>query len=129
MSQSATAPLPTTTTSGQPAGIDGSPLVGPLQARVLEHVWSHGPCTVHQVVTAVNAALGRPMAYTTYLTVMRNLARRGLLEQREVGARAHRFSALVTREQYRAAAARHVVSVHFGGKLEALVAAYGVARG
>ena len=49
-------------------------LIGPLQVRVMHHIWSHGPSTVHDVHDALMSdPLAKRLAYTTVLTVMRNL--------------------------------------------------------
>jgi predicted transcriptional regulator len=77
--------------------------VGPLQLRVLHHLWQHGSSSVHAVhrgLSAVQPAKSlKPIAYTTVLTVMRNLVRRSLLAQIKEG-RAHHFQILVRREDY-----------------------------
>ncbi len=41
-----------------------------------------------------------PLAYTTYLTVMRNLARRGFVTQTKGIGRSHMFTVVTTREEY-----------------------------
>lgn len=74
--------------------------LGPLQGRVMQHIWRNGPSTVHDVHGALNAQPGSDqLAYTTILTVMRSLAKRELLDQEPVG-RFHRFTALSTQEAY-----------------------------
>ncbi len=74
--------------------------VGPLQLRVLHYIWKHGPSTVQTVMSALNGESGsRPLAYTTFLTVMRNLARRNLLEQKKTTQRSHLFSPAVGEDE------------------------------
>jgi BlaI family penicillinase repressor len=102
-------------------------VAGPLQMRVLEHLWKHGPATVHQVHDALNDAPSGKRAYTTILTVLRNLARRKLVEQ-QVRAKSHLFAPLVTRDQYRVGAARWFVQVQFAGDVKAAIAAVSGAR-
>jgi predicted transcriptional regulator len=75
--------------------------IGPLQVRVMHYIWKHGPSTVHDVHTALNGQPGgKQLAYTTILTVMRNLARRKFLSQAADG-RAHRFTPLIDERTYK----------------------------
>jgi BlaI family penicillinase repressor len=98
-------------------------LIGHLQARVMDIVWKKGQATVHDVHQVLNAAKPeKPLAYTTVLTVMRNLARRKIVSQVPQG-RAHIFQPLVTREAYLADVARHVRDTYFGGDGAALAKA------
>ena len=99
-------------------------IVGPLQIRVLHHLWTHGPATVlavHNALMADNLVSGRrTLAYTTVLTVMRNLVRRGILEQQAAG-RAHVFSSLITREAYCQGLLAHICDEVFAGDTRALL--------
>ena len=98
--------------------------VGPLQIRVLHHLWDEGPSTVHDVHQVLNLRNletgGRQLAYTTVLTVMRNLVRRKILSQMPVG-RAHRFAPLVGREEYQLGMLRQARTELFGGDGRALL--------
>src|SRR3954470_17569991 len=88
--------------------------VGPLQLRVLHYIWKNGPSTVQTVMTALNGEQGtRPLAYTTFLTVMRNLARRNLLEQKKTSQRSHLFSAAVGEDDYKTAFIKQVFRDYF----------------
>ena len=49
--------------------------LGHLELRVMEILWSHGESNVHDVV----ARLGRPLAYTTVMTTLDRLFKKGLL--------------------------------------------------
>ena len=74
--------------------------VGPLQLRVMKYIWKNGPSTVNQVHESLNDEPGaRKLAYTTILTVMRNLAKREILDQQS-GRRSHVFSPLVDQQTY-----------------------------
>jgi predicted transcriptional regulator len=69
---------------------------GELEAAIMDRLWSRGePSTVREVLTD----LQRNIAYTTVLTVMDNLYRKGWL-RREPAGRANRYSPVNTREQY-----------------------------
>ncbi|MBA3707935.1 MAG: BlaI/MecI/CopY family transcriptional regulator [Planctomycetes bacterium] len=88
--------------------------VGPLQLRVMHFIWKHGPSTVQSVMNALNAEPNsRPLAYTTFLTVMRNLARRNLLEQKKTAQRSHMFSPTVGEDDYKSAFIRQVFRDYF----------------
>jgi predicted transcriptional regulator len=88
--------------------------IGPLQLRVMHYIWKHGPSTVQSVMTALNSDVGsRPLAYTTFLTVMRNLARRNLLEQKKTAQRSHMFSATIGEDEYKSAFIKQVFRDYF----------------
>jgi predicted transcriptional regulator len=91
--------------------------IGPLQLRVMHAVWKRGETTVSEVFLALNAEPGaKRLAYTTFLTVMRNLVRRGLLAQENTGlGKAHRFRPLLGEEAYKTAFLRQIVDDYFGG--------------
>lgn len=59
--------------------------LGPLEARVMEVVWQRGPSTVRDVLNALAADGAQELAYTTVMTVMGNLADKGLLEPTQAG--------------------------------------------
>lgn len=66
-------------------------------------VWGgNAPVTVREVLDKLNGQSGRKaLAYTTVLTVMGNLARKGMLEQHTDG-RAYRYSPAIPPEAYTA---------------------------
>ena len=79
-------------------------LIGPLQLRVMNHLWRVGSGTVQEVMNALNAGPGaKPLAYTTFLTVMRNLAKRKLLDQRKTATKRHQFVCAIGEEEYKSA--------------------------
>jgi predicted transcriptional regulator len=97
-----------------PESISKVEQIGPLQLRVMHYIWRNGPSTVQSVMTALNAEAGaKPLAYTTFLTVMRNLARRNLLEQKKTSQRSHMFSPTVGEEEYKSAFIRQVFKDYF----------------
>lgn len=55
--------------------------LGELECAVLEHVWTLGEATVHEVV----ARMDRPLAYTTIMTTLDRLYRKGLLVRLKKG--------------------------------------------
>jgi BlaI family transcriptional regulator, penicillinase repressor len=68
--------------------------LGPLEERLLEALWERGPATVREL-------LGdglQDLAYTTVMTTLDRLFKKGLLK-REAEGRAFRYSPLLTREE------------------------------
>ena len=81
-------------------------VLGPLEAEVMEVTWDLGEVTVRDVHEALNAS--RAVAYTTVMTTMGRLADKGLLRRVE-DQRAHRFTPLLSREQYADSTVKSVV--------------------
>jgi len=74
--------------------------LGPLERAVMEYVWDHeGAVTVRSVADAVGVRRG--LAYTTVMTVMERLWRKGLLVRRRAG-RAYLYQPRTTREEHTA---------------------------
>lgn len=70
--------------------------LGDLERAVLDCLWQSGePLTVREVYEAL--LKDRQLAYTTVLTTLQRLARKGLARQ-DTQTRAHRFAAVATRE-------------------------------
>jgi len=65
----------------------------------MEEVWRHGDTTVKLVMEALNRKAKPPRAYTTYMTVMRRLNDKGLLDRRRTG-RQDTYAARLSRERY-----------------------------
>jgi predicted transcriptional regulator len=71
---------------------------GDLEAVIMDRLWSWGrPATVREVVEDLRQ--GRAIAYTTVMTVMDNLRRKGALH-REMAGRAYRYQVAESREQH-----------------------------
>lgn len=81
-------------------------VLGPLEAEVMEAVWSQGEVTVRDVQQAL--LTNRPVAYTTVMTTMGRLADKGFLRRME-SQPAHRYTALLSREQYADTAVKSVL--------------------
>jgi predicted transcriptional regulator len=76
------------------------PVLHELEAEIMEEVWREGGETnVRRVMEARNRRTKRPRAYTTFMTVMRRLNDKGLLN-RERSGRQDTYVARLTREQY-----------------------------
>ncbi len=73
---------------------------GELEAVIMDLLWSRGgSATVRDVLDELQR--GRTIAYTTVMTVMDNLHRKGFLA-REKDGRAWRYRTVQSREQYAA---------------------------
>ena len=55
-------------------------MIGRLESSVMDILWEAGESSVH----AVMAKLDRPLAYTTIMTTMDRLYKKGLLDRRKV---------------------------------------------
>jgi predicted transcriptional regulator len=66
-----------------PAGRGLRKILGELELAVMESVWQRGQATVREVHEDLT---DRGLAYTTVMTVMTRLARKGLLEKQRDGA-------------------------------------------
>jgi predicted transcriptional regulator len=81
-------------------------LLGPLESEVMDVVWDRGAVSVRDVHEILQAE--RPIAYTTVMTTLGRLADKGLLRRTD-DQLAHRYSALVTREQYARSTVKSVI--------------------
>jgi predicted transcriptional regulator len=81
-------------------------VLGPLEAQVMEIIWSNDEVTVRDVHRALLKK--RTIAYTTVMTTMGRLADKGLLKRIE-DQPAHRYKPLLTREQYARSTVKSVV--------------------
>jgi len=71
------------------------PALGPLEIAVMEILWEHGESNVHDVIEK----LGRPLAYTTIMTTLDRLYKKGLLN-RYKSERAFLYSTRQTRREW-----------------------------
>lgn len=83
-----------------------SDVLGPLEAEVMEIIWDRGEVTVRDVHRAL--ASRRDIAYTTVMTTMGRLSDKKLLQRIE-DQPAHRYQALLSREQYANSTVKNVV--------------------
>lgn len=83
------------------------PHLGKLEAAVMDVLWSAGTAlTVREVLDRMPQQ--RDLAYTTVMTVLGNLLRKGLLEREPVG-RAFSYNPTVTRQGVAAASLREIL--------------------
>lgn len=71
----------------------------------MEEVWRRGEAPVRAVLDALNATSGRERAYTTVMTVMAKLHRKGLLARRREG-KTDIYVPVMPRDEYFEARAR-----------------------
>jgi predicted transcriptional regulator len=69
--------------------------LGPLEITLMEILWTHGEGNVRDVIDR----LGRPLAYTTVMTTLDRLYKKGLLARRK-SERAFIYSAALSREEW-----------------------------
>lgn len=75
--------------------------LGDLEREVMAHLWdAEGPLTVRQVHEHLSGV--RPLAYTTVMTVLDRLAKKGVVRQ-ERADRAYRYAPVQSREEMTAA--------------------------
>jgi predicted transcriptional regulator len=90
----------------------------PLELECLKALWLLGEGTVKDVQAAL--APSRALAYTTVMTLLDRLARKGAVTRRKAG-RAFLYSPVVSRELVRRAAVQELVSSLFGGSEDELL--------
>ena len=91
--------------------------LGDRELEVMTWLWANGSGTVSEV----KDGLADPLAYTTVLTILRNLEAKGFLRRAEEG-RAHRYFPRVQQRAARKRALRRLIDTLFLGSPEALLA-------
>lgn len=86
------------------------------EADLMEVLWEHGPSTVGEV----RDRLSVPLAYTTVLTILRNLEAKGYVRHEEEG-RMHRYQPCVARNTARRSALSDLAGKLFKGSMDALL--------
>jgi predicted transcriptional regulator len=84
----------------------------PLELACLKALWSLQEGNVRAVQEVV--AISRPLAYTTIMTVLDRLVRKGKLNRRKVG-RAFVYAPEASRDSMRRAALRELIEGYFDG--------------
>ncbi len=92
--------------------------LGDLQLQVMEVVWRRGDATVADIHRELLTE--RPIAYTTVLTTLQALERRGMVTHETVG-KAYLYAPVVTRGDYADASVDKLVGDLFGGRPEELL--------
>lgn len=89
----------------------------PLELECLKALWRLGTGSVKDVRDVLTE--NRSLAYTTVMTVLERLVRRGAVGRTKHG-RAFTYEARLDREQARQLAVKELVATYFGGAEEAL---------
>jgi predicted transcriptional regulator len=87
-----------------------------LEAEVMEELWKSGEAPVRAVMDALNRRARKERAYTTYMTIMARLHKKGMLVRRREG-KTDFYAPSRDRDEYLALRAR--------AQVEDLVAQYG----
>lgn len=82
----------------------------------MEELWRRGESSVRMVMEALNRRAERDRAYTTYMTVMARLHKKGLLVRRREG-KGDYYAPAYDRQEY--------MALRAGADVDALVAQYG----
>ena len=90
----------------------------PLELLCLKALWRLEEANVKAVQGVVGET--RPLAYTTIMTVLERLLRKGKLARRKVG-RSFVYKALASQEELRRAAVRELLDGFFGGSEDELL--------
>lgn len=91
--------------------------LGTRELDIMTVLWQHRSGTV----TEVQAALDTKLAYTTVLTILRNLEAKGFVRRADEG-RAHRYFPKVKHQAAQRRAVRRLIDTLFLGSPEALLA-------
>lgn len=89
----------------------------PLEMACLNALWELGEGNVEEVRVCVSRA--RPLAYTTVLTLLDRLSRRGAVSRRKEG-RGFRYQPSIDRDKLRRLALNQFLDHHFGGSEKSL---------
>jgi predicted transcriptional regulator len=92
------------------------PALHELEAEVMEELWSRGEAPVRAVMDALNKRTSKERAYTTYMTIMARLHKKGVLDRRREG-KTDFYAPKLDRDEFMAARAQ--------AEVEGLVAQYG----
>jgi predicted transcriptional regulator len=92
------------------------PALHELEAEVMEELWSRGEAPVRSVMDALNSRTSKKRAYTTYMTIMARLHKKGVLDRRREG-KTDFYVPKLDRNEFMALRAR--------AEVEGLVAQYG----
>jgi predicted transcriptional regulator len=87
-----------------------------LESEVMEELWRTGEAPVRAVMDALNERTSKKRAYTTYMTIMARLHKKGLLVRKREG-KTDFYAPVYDRDEYMAQRAQ--------SEVEGLVAQYG----
>src|SRR6478752_6901432 len=80
------------------------PQLHELESEVMEELWSQQEATVRTVMDRLNERTSKKRAYTTYMTIMARLHKKGVLDRRREG-KTDFYAPKLGREEYMASRA------------------------
>jgi len=86
------------------------------ESELMQVLWEHGPSTVGEV----HERLKDELAYTTVLTILQKLEKKGYVRHEEQG-RLHRFMAVISRESAQRSDIRNLAARLFKGSAALLL--------
>ncbi len=92
------------------------PALHELESEIMQLIWGLGECSVRVILGELNGRSDKKRKYTTVMTTMMRLDKKGLLERRREG-RSDLYKPLLTQAQYRQARAQAEVGAlveHYG---------------
>jgi BlaI family transcriptional regulator, penicillinase repressor len=92
--------------------------ITPGEFELMEILWPMGEASVRQVWERIHTQ--RAVAYTTVMTVLYKMHRKGLLSQRKQG-KAYLYSPSVDREQALVGVVEHMLKAYFKGSPQELL--------
>ncbi len=95
------------------------PKLSPLELRIMEALWTHGPLSVREVQEQFPEE-GRP-AYTTVQTMIYRLEAKKAVRRAKKISNAHIFEAVVTRQASQGRLIDELLR-HFGGRMQPVMA-------
>lgn len=90
----------------------------PLELLCLKALWALGEASVNDVRRVISET--KPLAYTTVMTLLDRLARKGVAARRKVG-RAFLYAPQVSQDSVRRTAFREFLGQHFDGSTDLLL--------
>ena len=87
-----------------------------LESEVMEQLWRSGEASVRSVMEALNKGASKERAYTTYMTILARLHKKGLLVRRRQG-KLDLYAPAYERDEY--------MRLRAGAEVEELVSQYG----
>ena len=87
-----------------------SNVLGPLESRIMGHLWQSGPSTVAETRDALNKASRQQLAYTTVMTILVRLQEKGYATRTPEG-RHYRYTAAFDEASLPAAVGRRELRI------------------
>lgn len=89
------------------------------ELAVLKVLWDRGPCLVREIAECIYGEHSQAK-HTTVKTLLERLTAKGLVES-DASEYAHKFSALLTQQEYVAIEIQKLADSHFSGALAPMV--------